>query len=120
MKKYQYQSRLSGWRVYRIDGADYVVGVVFYGEMNIVRVSTAIAEFNRESMTVKTASGTFIKLVGEPRKSILELACLYHISKFAAGSEYEDVSGDYWPGYKDKDESDDIDLSNGPFMDPYE
>jgi hypothetical protein len=120
MKNYQYQSRLSGWRVYRIDGADYVVGVVFYGEMNIVRVSTAIVEFDRDSMTVKTASGVFIKLVGEPRKSILEMVCLYHISVFAAGSEYEDVSGDYWPGYKDKDERHDIDLSNGPFMDPYE
>lgn len=106
MKKYQ--GRLSGWCVYRIDGADYLVGVVFCGEMNIVRVSTAIAEFNRESMTVKTASGVSIKLVGEPRKSVLDLACLYHISVFAAGSEYEDISGVYWPGYKDKDDNDDL------------
>jgi hypothetical protein len=110
-----HQGKLSGWRVYRIDGADYLVGVVFCGEMKIARVSTAITEFNRESMTVKTVSGVSIQMIGEPRKSILEMVCLYHISAFAAGSEHEDVSGNYWPGGID----DDIDPGDVPFMDYY-
>jgi hypothetical protein len=113
----RYQAKLSGWRVYRIDGSDYLVGVVFCGEMNIVRVSTAIVDFDRGSMTVKTAAGVSIKLIGEPRTSILEMACLYHISRFAAGSEYEDISGNYWPGYKDG--IDDIDSGDVPFMGYY-
>lgn len=113
----KYQGRMSGWSVYRIDEADYLVGVVSCGEINIVRVSTAIVEFSKELMTVKTAAGVFINLVGEPKKSILEMVCLYHISIFSNGSEYKDLTGSYWPEYKYKEAVND--LSAGPFMKYY-
>ncbi|MDA3877005.1 MAG: hypothetical protein PF483_07940 [Halothiobacillus sp.] len=90
-------SKIQSWSVYHrvLEGTRHLVGYGCIEGFEVCRVSTALVEFNREAMTVKTRSGLMIELVGEPA---IDFVSFYTWCCFVDKTPYIDMTEQYWDG----------------------